>query len=475
MSPALPNAPVTSDPARAAAVLAALRAALDPAALQVGPIEPRHLKDWMIPAAPDCAPVALVRARSTAEVATVLRICDAHRHPVVPQAGLTGLTGGATPMADCVVLSVERMDAIEALDPDGSTITVQAGVTLQAVQEAADAAGLMFSLDIGARGSCRVGGNAATNAGGNRVLRFGMMRELILGIEAVLPDGTVVDSLNTMLKNNAGYDLKQLFIGSEGTLGVITRLVLRLHPKPRSVCTALVSVATYEDAMRLLRIARERLGPTLAAFEAMWPDFYAFAIAQRGGVTPLPQDGTIHVLLESMGTEPARDAELFEAAIAAALEAGCARDAVIAQSERERATLWSLRDASGEFARAFAPHVDYDVSLPVGSIGAFVPELAKRLRAAWPDVGLVNFGHVADGNLHVGVQVRDGLLTKYDADRILYGCVADWRGSVSAEHGIGLLKKAWLGHSRGETEIALMRRLKAALDPNGILNPGKVF
>ena len=207
----------------------------------------------------------------------------------------------------------------------------------------------------------------------------------------------------------------------------------------------------------------------------MWPDFYAFATAQRDAAPPLPADGTLHVLVEAMGTDPERDAALFEAAIAAAIDAGCASDAAIAQSERERRAMWSVRDASSELKRVFSPHVDYDVSLPVGRIGAFVPECASRLRAAWPEVGIVHFGHVADGNLHLSVQTREGRFTKDDADRIVYGTVADWQGSVSAEHGIGLLKKAYLGHTRSPDEIALMKRLKAALDPAGILNPGKVF
>jgi FAD/FMN-containing dehydrogenase len=454
--------------------LAELEAALPAGVLQRAPIEARYLKDWMVSAPAESPPIALARPRTTEEVATILRICNAHRLPVVPQGGLTGLTGGATPSAGSLALSLERFSAIESIDPDGSVITVQAGVTLQAVQQAADEAGLMFALDIGARGSCRVGGNAATNAGGNRVLRFGMMRELVLGLEAVLPDGTVISAMNSMLKNNAGYDLKQLFIGTEGTLGVITRLVLRLHPKPRSVCTAMVSVGNYQQVLALLRIVRERLGPTLAAYEAMWPDFYAFAREQRGTV-PMPEDGSIHVLLETMGTDETRDAELFEATVAAALESGCALDAVIAQSGRERAALWSTRDASGELARAFSPHVDYDVSLPVGTIGAFADECRARLLASWPEGGVVCFGHVADGNLHVSAQTRDGIRGKDDVDRIVYGCVAEWQGSVSAEHGIGLLKRAYLGHSRSEAEIALMHRLKAALDPNGILNPGKVL
>ena len=460
--------------ASARLALDALEAALPQAVLQRSPIDARYLKDWMVSASPEAPPIALARPRTADEVATVLRICDAHRVPVVAQGGLTGLTGGATPSPGSVALSLERMSAIESLDPDGSVITVQAGVTLQAVQQAADEAGLMFALDIGARGSCRVGGNAATNAGGNRVLRFGMMRELVLGLEAVLADGTIVSAMNSMLKNNAGYDLKQLFIGTEGTLGVITRLVLRLHPKPRSVCTAMVSVADYQQVLALLKLARERLGPTLSAYEAMWPDFYAFAREQRGSV-PLPENGTIHVLLETMGTDQARDTELFEASIAAALESGCAADAVIAQSGRERAALWSTRDASGELARAFSPHVDYDVSLPVGTIGAFADECRRRLHASWPEGRVVCFGHVADGNLHLSAQVRDGVRTKDDTDRIVYGCVAEWQGSVSAEHGIGLLKRAYLGHSRSDAEIALMRRLKAALDPHGILNPGKVL
>lgn len=459
----------------AAAVLADLRAALSPEVWEPAPIDTRHLRDWNVPAGAGTRPIALVRARATADVAATMRICDRHHHPVVPQAGLTGLTGGATPVGDCVVLSLERMAGIETLDADAATITVQAGVTLQAVQEAAEAAGFLFPLDIGARGSCRVGGNASTNAGGNRVLRFGMMRDLVLGLEAVLPDGTVVSAMNTMLKNNAGYDVKQLFIGTEGTLGVITRLVLRLFPRPRSVATALVALPDYDAVLRLLRITRERLGPTLAAFEAMWPDFYTFANAQLPAAPPLPQDGSLHVLVETMGTDLARDDALFEDAIGAALEDGCATDAVIAHSETQRRAIWAIRDASSELRRAFSPHVDYDVSLPIGRIGEFVPECVARLRAAWPEVGIVNFGHVADSNLHVSVQVRDGVFTKDDSDRILYGCVAEWHGSVSAEHGIGLLKKAYLGHSRSGPEIDLMKRLKAALDPNGILNPGKVF
>lgn len=459
---------------RLAAGRLALHAALDSSVVQFAPIEPRYLKDWMVSIDEGVEPLALVRPQTVDQVVEVMRICNAYRLPVVPQGGLTGLTGGATPTAGCVVLNLERLATIEALDPDGSTITVGAGVSLQAVQEAADAAGLMFALDIGARGSCRVGGNAATNAGGNRVLRFGMMRELVLGLEAVLADGTVISSMNAMLKNNAGYDLKQLFIGSEGTLGVITRLVLKLHPKPRSICTAMVSVANYASALRLLRLARERLGPTLAAFEAMWPDFYRFALAQRGSA-PMANDGTIHVLVETMGTDEARDAELFEASIAAALEEGCALDAVVAQSGRERSAIWSIRDASGELARAFSPHVDYDVSLPVGQIGEFAAQCRARLIESWPHGDVVCFGHIADGNLHISAQIQEGVRSKDDTDQIVYACVAQWRGSVSAEHGIGLLKKAYLGHSRDPEELALMRRIRAALDPNGILNPGKVF
>jgi FAD/FMN-containing dehydrogenase len=354
-------------------------------------------------------------------------------------------------------------------------MTVEAGLPLEIVQRAADDAGFLFALDLGARGSCQIGGLAATNAGGNRVLRFGMMRDLVLGMEVVLADGTIVTSLNKMMKNNAGYDLKHLFIGSEGTLGIITRLVLRLHPKPRSVATAFCGLEKFDDVLAFLARARSELGGTLAAFEVMWPEFYRIAIEEAGCRPPVPPAFACYVLIEAMGADPARDPERFAAFMEQALEGRLIADAVIARSEAERSALWQVRDASGEFSRAPGVAAGFDVSVPVGDIGGFVEDVAGRLAAAFPDLRPAIFGHLADGNIHVEITRIADERARRDIEAIVYGTTRDWGGSVSAEHGIGLLKKPYLAYSRTPDEIALMRKLKAALDPGNILNPEKIF
>ncbi len=438
-------------------------------------IPERCLHDWMS-SAPREHVLAWVRPQSTAEVSALLRLCHAHRVPVVPQGGLTGLAGGAQPLPGCVLLSLERMKAIEDLDPAAASITVQAGATMQQVQEAAREQGLFFALDLGGRGSCTIGGNLSTNAGGNRVLRYGMARELLLGLEVVLADGTVLTQLNKMLKNNTGYDLKQLFVGSEGTLGVITRAVLRLHPQPRSSCTALCALDNYEAVLRLLAHAREHLGAQLSAFEMMWPDFYERMTAGLPHLTqPLPPGHGAYVLIEAQGTQPEQDQAHFEQVLADALEAGTVQDVVVAQSESDTARLWAVRDASGEFRAVFWPHVGFDVSVPTGELGRFVEDLKARLRARWQEADTVFFGHVGDANVHIGVKVCEGEQPEAEVEDLVYGAVRDWRGSISAEHGIGTLKRAHLHCSRSPEELALMRTLKAAMDPRGILNPGKVL
>lgn len=444
-------------------------------------VDARFLHDWMV-TMPQGAPLAVARPKTTAEVSLVLAACHAHGVAVVPQGGLTGLAGGAVPVDAGVVLNLELMQGIEEIDTAASTMTVWAGTTLQAVQEAASAAGLFFPLDIGGRGSCRIGGNVATNAGGNRVLRFGMARESVLGMEVVLADGTVITSLNKMLKNNAGYDLKQLFIGSEGTLGVVTRLVLRLQALPRSRCTALCALADYAAVLELLGHVRSRLPGSLSAFEWMHPDFYERVTNGVAGLTtPLPcrnsagQHHGAYVLVEALGGDQASDQAMFEAVLGEALENGLVTDAVVAQSESETAALWRVRDASGEFRQVFWPHVGFDVSIPTGEIGRFVEQLTAQLHTRWPEVETVFFGHIGDANIHIGVKVGAGEQPEQAIEALVYELVGQWRGSVSAEHGIGLLKKPYLGHSRSAEEIALMRRVKAALDPKGILNPGKVF
>ncbi len=438
-------------------------------------IPERCLSDWMS-SAPRSFVRALVRPGTTAEVSALLRLCHAHRVPVVPQGGLTGLAGGAQPVPGCVLLSLERMKAIEEIDPAASSITVQAGVTLQQVQEAAQAQDLFFALDLGGRGSCTIGGNLSTNAGGNRVLRYGMARELLLGLEVVLADGTVLTQLNKMLKNNTGYDLKQLFVGSEGTLGVITRAVLRLHPQPRSHCTALCALQDYDAVLRLLTHARQHLGAQLSAFEMMWPDFYERMTAGLVHLSqPLPPGHGAYVLIEAQGTEAARDQGHFEQVLADALELGMVQDVVVAQSESDAARLWAVRDASGEFRAVFWPHVGFDVSVPTGELGRFVDALKQRLRQRWAEADTVFFGHVGDANVHIGVKVGADEQPEAEIEDLVYGVVRDWQGSVSAEHGIGTLKRAYLPCSRSPAELALMRTLKQAMDPHQILNPGKVL
>ncbi len=434
-----------------------------------------HLADARFAMSKGELPAALVYPANIAEISAVLRLCSSAGLAVVPQGGMTGLAGGAVPLPGSVAVALDRLNRIEEIDTAAATMTVEAGVPLEIVQRAADDAGFLFALDLGARGSCHIGGVAATNAGGNRVLRFGMMRDLVLGIEVVLADGTIVTSLNKMMKNNAGYDLKHIFIGSEGTLGIITRLVLRLHPRPRSVATAFCGLVKFDDVVGFLGRARAELGGTLAAFEVMWPEFYRIAIEEAHRRPPLAPAFACYVLIETMGADPERDPERFTAFMEQALEDGLIADAVIARSEAERGELWHIRDASSEFAHVQGLAAGFDVSVPVGDIGRFVEDVAARLAAAFPDLRPVIFGHLADGNIHIEITRIADERARHDIEEIVYGATRDWGGSISAEHGIGVVKKPYLGHSRTPEEIALMRKLKAALDPDNILNPDKIF
>ncbi|MCO1372529.1 FAD-binding oxidoreductase [Burkholderia multivorans] len=458
-----------SDTALEAALVAELG---DACVTRAADIEPRYFTAYN--ERPGVRPRALVRPRSVDEVSRALALCTRLAQPVVPQGGLTGLARGAVALGGEVVLSMERFAGIDALDAAAGTLTVRAGTPLQVVQEAADAAGFTFGVDLGARGSCQIGGMLATNAGGTRAIRYGTMREQVLGLEAVLADGTVVSSMNRMLKNNAGYDLKQLFIGSEGTLGVVTRAVLRLHPKLAAPATALCRVRDYEAVVALWN--RMRTLPELVSFEAMWPAFYDYVARHTPGVAaPFAADGGFAVLIECATSAPGRDARAaLETALADAIDAGLADDAALATSERQARDLWTLRE--GLAIDALPNLVNFDVSLPTGDLGAFAARCDAALRARWPDIVCLFFGHVGDGNVHIGVSLA--AMTDADADEIdrrTYAIVRQMGGSVSAEHGIGVLKRDYLAHTRSDSEIALMRTLKAALDPGGILNPGKVL
>ncbi|HMM77493.1 MAG TPA: FAD-binding oxidoreductase [Gammaproteobacteria bacterium] len=419
----------------------------------------------------------IVRPSTTEEVAAVLKCCNDAGQTVVPHGGLTGLVQGCNVDAADVVLSLERLNRIEEVDAVGRTMTVQAGVPLEKLQQEAEKAGLMFPIDLGARGSCQIGGNVSTNAGGNRVIRFGMTRENVLGLEAVLADGTVVTSLNKMIKNNAGYDLKHLFIGSEGTLGVVTRVVIRLRELAQGQQTAFVACDDFAQVAGFLRHIDRSMGGALCSFEVMWKDYYELVTtAPATNARPVSMEGHEHfVLCEALGTGHPQDGERFESVMMEALEQGLVADAVIAKSETERRAMWRIRDSVDQFFR-YGPAFLYDVSLAIRDMDAYVKEVKRRLRAAYPDHHCFTLGHIGDGNIHFTVAVGSGELEHHRrVNACIYEPLQPIGGSISAEHGIGTEKLDYLPLSRSATEIALMRRLKAALDPKGILNPGKVF
>ena len=425
-------------------------------------------------------PLAVVRPADTAGVATAMRICHAHGVAVVPQGGLTGLCGGARAGVHEVALSLERLVGIEEIDPDSATMTVLAGTPLEVVQQAAAAAGFFCPLDLGARGSCAIGGNLSTNAGGNRVIRYGMARDMVLGLEAVLADGTVMTSLNKMIKNNAGFDLKHLFIGSEGTLGIITRIVLRLFPKPASTMVALCAAEDYGTVLKLLAAARGELGPMLSAFEVMWPDYWDMATERVKGVrNPFAGDGRrygAYVLVEALGTDPAIDGPRFEAWLERLLESGTVPNAVVSQSLADEKAFWGVRDACAEFHQLWPGHLAFDIGLPVAAMDTYARRCKAVLSEQVPGCEAVFYGHIGDGNVHiVAYQPGVAVQPKDAVEEVVYGLVREYGGTVSAEHGIGTLKRRWLAHARSPEEIALMRTLKAALDPKNILNPGKVI
>lgn len=420
---------------------------------------------------------ALVRPRTTDELAAVVRHCHANGIGVVTQGGLTGLVHGADAAPEALIISLERMRAIEEINPRERTATVQAGVVLQTLQEAVEPHGLIFPLDLGARGSATLGGNAATNAGGNRVIRYGMMRDMVLGLEVVLADGTVLSSMNRLLKNNTGYDLKQLFIGSEGTLGIITRLVLRLREKPLSHNVAFVAVPHFEALGALLKHMDRGLGGTLSAFEVMWQSFYRLVTSPPAmGRPPISQDHPYYVLIESLGADRVLDDQRFNAALESAVSAGLIADAAVSQSDADCQAFWALRDNVQMVMHGGLPVV-FDVSLPIGEMEQFIATLQAALPAAVAAHKLWVFGHLGDGNLHVIVQVKpqDYMASRPKIEALVYGGLRAFQGSVSAEHGIGLEKKPWLSVSRNAGELALMRAIKSTLDAKGILNPGKIL
>lgn len=414
---------------------------------------------------------ALVRPRSTEEVSRVMRICHANKQPVVVQGGLTGVVSGAVSSSDDVIISLDRMNAIEEVDELDSVAVLQAGAVLQAVQESLAERGFLFPLDFGARGSCMIGGCIATNAGGINVLRYGMTRQNLLGVEAVLADGTIVSSMNRMLKNNTGYDLKQLFVGSEGTLGIVTRAVFKLFPLPTSRQTVMFAAASFDAVTRVLKAMHADLAGTLSAFEVMWDAYMAGVTGPGAHGAPFTERYPYYVLAEAEGCDADADEKRFARLLERAFEAGDIVDAIIPKSDTERTALWTIREEFDPLLPAYL----YDVSLPMKNMVAYVARLQGRLREWRKDAECFVFGHIADGNLHIFIKPFEDGAHHAACDRIVYEALDGFSGSISAEHGIGIEKRQWLGKSRSEIEIKVMRQIKSVLDPQGMLNPGRVI
>ena len=436
-------------------------------------ISEKYQHDWSADA--PGIPGAVVRPSSTQALSEILKLCHASDQQVVVQGGLTGLAGGGIPKPREIAINLERLNGIEELDTDAMTMTVRAGTPLQTIQEAADEAGFIFPLDLGARGTCHIGGNISTNAGGNQVLRFGMARALVLGLEAVMADGTVITSMNKMLKNNAGYDLKQLFIGTEGTLGIVSRAVLRVFPKSTSRCTALLALNDFKDVVTLLHKLTSEFSGMLSVYEVMWESYFHFIIDNVETIdSPFGSRYPIYVLTELEGSDPQKDAGMFMNTLSAAMEDGLVVDALIANSEKDREYFWKIRDGVGDVSAFTKDAAHFDISVPISSMELFLAEVEKAVVAEVPNAKMLVFGHVADSNLHFICYTGsyDDVKAMYD---IVYKVVGDFSGSVSAEHGIGIQKRGYLHHSRTPEEIALMQVLKQALDPKGILNSGRVI
>ena len=425
--------------------------------------------------------LAVVRPRDTAEVAFVVGECARAGVPVVAQSGNTGLTGGGVPYGG-VVLSLSRLDRIREIDAVNATVTAEAGCILKNVQEAASAADCLFPLSLASEGSCRIGGNIATNAGGTGVLRYGNTRDLVLGLEVVLADGRVWNGLKGLRKDNAGYDLKNLFVGSEGTLGIVTAAVLKLFPRPRARATAFVGCASARAALALFERLRQGAGDALTAFEYM--NRFGLEIVLKhasGTVRPLAGDHDTYVLIELSSPQAEADlAATLETILGAAIEDGSVDDATIGASEAQNAALWRLREQLSDVQRHEGGSIKHDVSVPVSRVADFIETASAACEAAMPALRVCAFGHVGDGNIHFNLSQPVGMdkaafLAEWERfNRIVHDIVAAMNGSIAAEHGIGLIKRDELLLYKDPVAVELMRTLKRALDPQNILNPGKV-
>lgn len=426
----------------------------------------------------DATPIsakAIIKPKNTQEVSEIIKKLNEQQYILVTHGGLTGCAQAANTTPDHIALSMERMKNIIEIDEVGGTITVEAGAILENVQNAVAEKGFLFPLDLGARGSCTIGGNAATNAGGINVIRYGMMRNHILGMEVVLADGTILSSMNKVIKNNSGYDLKQLFIGSEGTLGIITRLIVKLESAPKSKETAIAALNSFSDVIKFLNHMKREASSRLSAFEVMWGGYYDAVTTEEGHKAPIERNAPYYVITECTGTDPDHDQEIFMATMEKALDQNIIQDAVIPSSEQQRSEIWNVREGF-EPILSNDPIFLYDISLPIINMEEYVREVEMKVAKTWPLSDCFVIGHIGDGNLHLFICPKEGDQTLHQkSNEIVYDPLRRFGGSVSAEHGIGNEKKAWLSYCRGDEEITLMKTLKKTLDPNNILNPGVIF
>ena len=427
---------------------------------------------------------AIVRPGSTTEVAAVMKLAHETRTIVVPQGGNTGLVGGQTPdqSGEAIVLNLSRMNVVRALDAENNTLSVDAGVTLAAAQEAAASASRLFPLSLASEGTCQIGGNLATNAGGTAVLHYGNARDLVLGLEIVLADGRVWDGMRGLRKDNTGYDLKQIFLGSEGTLGIITGAVLKLFPSPKSRATAIAAVPSPAAAISLLRHIEAESGGAITSFELM-PRIGIEMVCAHVPVTrdPLSVPSPWYVLVElSSGSNGDELNALLERSLASAVEQAWVSDAVVAQSDTQRAAFWQVREAMSDAQRHEGGSIKHDVSVPISNITRFLERAIEAVQSELPGIRPVPFGHLGDGNIHFNLSQpkamdRDAFLAQWTYfNQIVHGIALDLNGSISAEHGIGQLKRDEMAELKSDVELDLMRTLKRTLDPKRILNPGKV-
>lgn len=453
-----------------------LQVFLDPSRILTGTtLEERYNHIWRMEAGLNA--FVMVLPVSTQEVSKVLSLCNQLGYNVVPFGGLTNLVGSTKTTPKDVVLSLEKMNVIEEVDVQSRTITCQAGAIIQSIQEAAANAGMLFPLNFGAVGSSQIGGAVSTNAGGLKVLKYGMTRDLVLGLEVVLADGTIITSLKKIVKDNSGYDIKHMFIGAEGTLGVITRVTLKLSEMPSSRVCAYAGINKYKNVVDFLKFMDAGLAGTLSSFEIIWPDSFKAMTGPTASVhSPIEGDFSYYILVEAMGADQNKDEERFHILLSDALEKGMIQNAVPAFSSSDYNWFWKIREDVKVLKDLSPNDQHFDISIPINKIGDYVEKVTEQLKKVDQVVTVFTFGHIADGNVHfiIGKSEQNAAVIS-KVNEVVYAPIQSLNGSVSAEHGIGVDKKEYLHLSRTPEEINLFKLLKSTLDPNGILNRGKII